>query len=165
MLSKNCFRLYTNKFLFKQLCGSKINLPVKSQSGGSFSRSIYLSAVMSVERIATYEEVVALTKKPSVLLIDVREPSELQQLGKIPTSINIPLGTVTDVLQNMPKEQFEEKFGRPKPEPDTEIIFHCRLGGRSAQAMDKAIQLGYKNARNYKGSFEEWSKKNQENTQ
>lgn len=45
---------------------------------------------MSVERIATYEEVVALTKKPSVLLIDVREPSELQQLGKIPTSINIP---------------------------------------------------------------------------
>lgn len=41
-------------------------------------------------RIATYEEIVDLPQKPEVLLIDVRQPEELEQEGKIPTAINIP---------------------------------------------------------------------------
>lgn len=40
--------------------------------------------------IATYEEVKKLPNHPEKLLIDVREPSELVETGKIPTSINIP---------------------------------------------------------------------------
>ncbi|XP_026470803.1 uncharacterized protein LOC113375063 [Ctenocephalides felis] len=164
MFLKSCFRLYMTKVNIKQICASRNqivnNLTVISKSGSLFSRSVHVSSIMSVDRIATYEEVKSLTEKPTVLLIDVREPDELKQFGKIPTSINIPLSTVSDVLQNMPKEEFQEKFGRPKPEPDTEIIFHCKLGGRSAKALDQALQLGYKNARNYKGSFEDWSKRN-----
>lgn len=41
-------------------------------------------------RIATYDEILALPQKPEVLLIDVRQPEELEQEGKIPTAINIP---------------------------------------------------------------------------
>lgn len=40
--------------------------------------------------IAAYEEVKDLPNHPEKLLIDVREPSELIETGKIPTSINIP---------------------------------------------------------------------------
>lgn len=40
--------------------------------------------------IATYEEVKDLPNHPEKVLIDVREPSELQETGQIPTSINIP---------------------------------------------------------------------------
>lgn len=40
--------------------------------------------------IATYEEVKDLPNHPEKVLIDVREPNELQETGQIPTSINIP---------------------------------------------------------------------------
>lgn len=40
--------------------------------------------------IATYEEVLDLPNHPEKLLIDVRNPDELADTGKIPTSINIP---------------------------------------------------------------------------
>lgn len=40
--------------------------------------------------VATYEEVKDLPNHPEKLLIDVRDPPELEQTGKIPTSINIP---------------------------------------------------------------------------
>lgn len=38
----------------------------------------------------TYEEVKDLPNHPEKLLIDVRNPEEVQASGKIPTSINIP---------------------------------------------------------------------------
>lgn len=40
--------------------------------------------------IAYYDEIVDLPNHPEKLLIDVRQPLELQQTGEVPTSINIP---------------------------------------------------------------------------
>lgn len=40
--------------------------------------------------IAFYDEIKALPNHPEKLLIDVREPAELQETGRIPTSINVP---------------------------------------------------------------------------
>lgn len=40
--------------------------------------------------IAEFEEVQDLPQHPEKLLIDVREPDELAETGRIPTSINIP---------------------------------------------------------------------------
>lgn len=40
--------------------------------------------------LADYEEVKDLPNHPEKLLIDVREPKEIQETGQIPTSINIP---------------------------------------------------------------------------
>lgn len=47
---------------------------------------------MSTESVkaATFEQVRALKEDKNVLLIDVREPSELQESGTIPGSVNIP---------------------------------------------------------------------------
>lgn len=40
--------------------------------------------------IATYEEVIDALRNPDKLIIDVREPEDVQTSGKIPKSINIP---------------------------------------------------------------------------
>jgi rhodanese-related sulfurtransferase len=38
----------------------------------------------------SYNDIVELTKKNEILLIDVREPAEIQETGKIPGSVLIP---------------------------------------------------------------------------
>ncbi|XP_053664090.1 rhodanese domain-containing protein CG4456-like [Anopheles marshallii] len=108
--------------------------------------------------IATYEEVLDLPNHPEKLLIDVRNPDELAETGKIPTSINIPLSQLEDGL-NLTDEAFKNKFGRDKPNSGTEVIFHCKMGGRAQKATDLASSLGFTNARNYKGSWTEWAAK------
>lgn len=51
---------------------------------------------------------------------------------------------VAEVLsQEFPAGKFKEIFNREKPTPETEIIFHCRIGVRSQTATDLCYQLGY----------------------
>ncbi|XP_023305340.2 rhodanese domain-containing protein CG4456-like [Lucilia cuprina] len=110
--------------------------------------------------IVTYEEIKKLTNQSAELLIDVREPKELQETGKIPTSINIPLGQVgQELADSVDKAAFKAKYGRDKPEKSSEIIFHCRSGKRSQSAAELARTLGYKNTKNYLGSWLEYADK------
>nr|AQY54359.1 heat shock protein 67b.1 [Musca domestica] len=96
---------------------------------------------------------------PEILLIDVREPQELQETGQIPTSINIPLATVKQVLgEQTSAEEFKQKFSREKPSLDSPIVFYCRSGRRSQMAAETAVALGYTNIMNYKGSWLDWAK-------
>ncbi|XP_035784518.1 rhodanese domain-containing protein CG4456-like isoform X3 [Anopheles albimanus] len=111
--------------------------------------------------IATYEEVLDLPNHPEKLLIDVRNPDELAETGKIPTSINIPLPQLEEGMK-LAESEFKARYGREKPATGTEIIFHCKMGGRAQKATDLATSLGYTNARNYKGSWTEWAAKQQE---
>lgn len=120
----------------------------------------YSSQVINDIPIVTYEEVKQLPKYPKKLLIDVREPNELQETGQIPSSINIPLGQVAEELSaNMDEGVFKAKYGRDKPDGNTEIIFHCKIGRRSQNAAELAKSLGYKNSKNYLGSWTEWAEK------
>lgn len=113
-----------------------------------------------MESIATYEEVKDLPNRPDVLLIDVREPKELEDTGRIPTSINIPLGSLRDVLTSeKEKTGFLEKYGRNFPGLDESIIVSCRSGRRSQEALNIACSLGFTKVRNYKGSWLEWAEK------
>lgn len=40
--------------------------------------------------VADYEYVKAMAGQPEKILVDVRKPEELEEIGKIPHSINIP---------------------------------------------------------------------------
>ncbi|XP_058839302.1 rhodanese domain-containing protein CG4456-like [Topomyia yanbarensis] len=108
--------------------------------------------------VATYEEIIALPEHPEKLLIDVRPADEIAASGVIPTSINIPIKTVTDELKLTP-EAFHAKYGRKKPEANDPIIFTCRIGIRAGVAANEADQLGFKNVKNYVGSWKEYSEK------
>ncbi|XP_050096887.1 rhodanese domain-containing protein CG4456-like [Anopheles aquasalis] len=103
-------------------------------------------SVIAPEHLATYEEIVQLAKQPeaeAALLIDVREPAELEATGRIPTSINIPVNQVKQELE-LPATAFEAKYGRRKPSPTDPIIFCCRIGVRSGNAAHEAEQMGFK---------------------
>ena len=124
--------------------------------------SRYLST--NLPEIVTYEEIKSLPKKPDTILIDVREQQELIDTGVVPTSINIPcrsnllnhlqkylqsfflqVGQVAEKLsKDFPEKEFLKLFNRKKPTPDTEIIFMCKVGGRSHNAMELTRKLGYK---------------------
>jgi len=77
-------------------------------------------------------------------LIDVREPHEYQ-IGRIPGSHLIPLGELPKHLGEL--------------DPQAEYVMHCKLGGRSQQAVDLMKQSGFKNVRNMSGGITAWSDK------
>ncbi|KAF3908180.1 hypothetical protein AA313_de0201804 [Arthrobotrys entomopaga] len=110
-------------------------------------------------RIYTFEAVQRLANNPDPkrLLIDVREPHELQKSGELPNSINIPLETSPDVWF-LPEDAFLDKFGFEKPSLDTELVFSCKAGVRSSSAARIAKMAGYKNTASYKGSWLDWAK-------
>ncbi|MED6255346.1 hypothetical protein ATANTOWER_008337 [Ataeniobius toweri] len=105
----------------------------------------------------TYEELKALlANSKDLILIDVREKDEVDK-GRIPRSIHIALGTVEAAFKMNP-EAFQATYGIPKPALDApELVFYCRSGKRSAEALSKVNKLGYVTARNYAGSYIEWS--------
>ncbi|XP_062540704.1 rhodanese domain-containing protein CG4456-like [Armigeres subalbatus] len=109
--------------------------------------------------VAAYDEIVDLPNHPEKLLIDVRRPDELAGTGTIPTSINIPLKAVEEELK-LGANQFESKYSRPKPSHDSPIIFSCRSGYRAGTAADIAEKLGFKNVKNYVGSWLEYAERN-----
>lgn len=74
------------------------------------------------------------------MLLDVREPSELQ-ICDIEGSTRIPMGEVLSHLDALPKDQ--------------PIVVHCKMGGRSGQVAAKLRSLGY-DARNLTGGILAW---------
>ncbi|XP_059056764.1 rhodanese domain-containing protein CG4456-like [Achroia grisella] len=120
---------------------------------------MYSVHVNPEEMIVDYEYVKNATELNNVLIVDVREPDEIKEHGKIPNSINIPLGNVSTVLSAMSENDFAQTYNRPKPSENTQIIFYCMIGKRSGMAQQNALDLGYKNVKNYLGSWTEWANK------
>ncbi|CAB3239113.1 unnamed protein product [Arctia plantaginis] len=111
------------------------------------------------ELTVDFDYVKKATANNETLIIDVREPEEVKEHGKIPNSINIPLGNVATVLGNLSEKEFLRIYQRPKPKEETEMIFYCMIGKRSGKAQQNALGLGFKNAKNYLGSWTDWATK------
>ncbi|KYQ91759.1 hypothetical protein DLAC_07547 [Tieghemostelium lacteum] len=94
----------------------------------------------------------------SFYLIDVRNPSEVQNSGLIESAINLPLGVIPAALELKP-EDFEETFNFKKFNKNDNIVFYCQKGIRSDQASTYARQQGYENSVSYPGSKDEWDSK------
>lgn len=109
-------------------------------------------------RVVSYEDVLKVIHQPEKVLIDVRNPDEVNTTGKIPSSINIPLNSVQEVLVSMSNEEFKKQYQRNKPSSTDELIFYCHSGRRSTEALDIALKLGYSKSKTYLGSWNEWSR-------
>ncbi|CAH8636012.1 unnamed protein product [Schistosoma curassoni] len=82
-------------------------------------------------------------KSNDLKLIDVREPDELEEAGKIPFAVNIPLGEVEDAFK-LDEKSFLEKYKIHKPNvADKNVVFSCRSGVRSMRALKIVQDLGY----------------------
>lgn len=89
---------------------------------------------------------------------DTREPSELQDTGRIPTALNIPITSQPDSFF-ISEEEFEDRFGFERPPKDKEVVFYCKAGVRSRAAAQLARQGGWERTGEYAGSWLDWAAK------
>uniref|UniRef100_A0A8C3R6Z1 Rhodanese domain-containing protein n=1 Tax=Cyanoderma ruficeps TaxID=181631 RepID=A0A8C3R6Z1_9PASS len=114
------------------------------------------SLCAAAEPNVSYQELKDL-KKANVLHIDVRERWEIDRFGKIPESINIPLGELMEALQMDPAE-FKEQYNQKMPSKSDPVVFSCLAGTRSKQALGFATSLGFSRVQQYAGGFDDWIK-------
>ena len=91
--------------------------------------------------------------------IDVREPVELFETGKIPGAINIPITTAVQSF-HIPEEDFEDMYGFERPAKDKELLFYCKAGVRAKAAATLAQHAGWQKVGDYPGSWLDWEKQN-----
>jgi rhodanese-related sulfurtransferase len=77
-------------------------------------------------------------------MLDVREQSEWDQFH-VPGATLIPLGTLPDALNKLPK--------------DKTIVVYCRTGHRSATGRDILLKAGFTNVTSMAGGITEWQSK------
>lgn len=83
----------------------------------------------------------SLERMDGVQVVDVRGAAE-HATGHIPESINIPLGSLADRIDELPK--------------DRALVFHCQSGYRSSIASSIAQAHGLRNVVNLSGGFANW---------
>ncbi len=77
-------------------------------------------------------------------LLDVREPYEYE-IARIPGSRLIPLGNLASCINEL--------------DTADEIYIHCKMGGRSAQALRQLRDYGFTKLYNVEGGISAWSEK------
>ncbi len=78
-----------------------------------------------------------------IQILDVREAQEVA-IAKLPDSIHIPLGQVLARMNEI--------------DPSRETVVHCKMGGRSARAIDALQRSGFAgNLINLRGGIIAWS--------
>jgi molybdopterin/thiamine biosynthesis adenylyltransferase/rhodanese-related sulfurtransferase/molybdopterin converting factor small subunit len=103
------------------------------------------SGAMPAEFETTVEELKArLDRRDHVWLLDVRERNEFE-ICRIPGSTLIPLGDLPQRLGELPQ-------GADAPD----IVVHCKVGGRSAKAVDLLRGRGFTRVKNLKGGILAW---------
>ena len=80
------------------------------------------------------------------IIIDVREQWE-HDIVNLPQAKLVPLNTFPSIIPEL------TELGK-----DHEIIIHCKVGGRSAHAVEFLINEGFTNVYNVIGGMEAWQK-------
>lgn len=134
----------------------------KQDTSSSSPQSQSSTTTQSPSKLYSFQEIQDLSSSPEPhrILIDVREPGELQSTGRIPGAQNLPISSAADGFF-LPADEFEERFGFAKPAADTdEVIFYCKAGVRSRAAAVLAQQAGFAaKVGEFPGSFIEWADK------
>ncbi|HVE67415.1 MAG TPA: rhodanese-like domain-containing protein [Solirubrobacteraceae bacterium] len=75
------------------------------------------------------------------LIVDVREPGELESDGRFPGAVHIPMAGLNERAETVPRD-------RP-------VVFACRTGARSGMAAEAFRMAGW-DAHNLAGGIEAW---------
>ena len=106
-----------------------------------------------------FDNVKAGLSDKSLVLIDVRNPDGIQEHGKIPGSINIPLPELVYAME-MSEDDFKQNFGIIKPGKKDQIVTHCMKGGRTCtKAVETLKDMGFDKAVVLAGGFKDWKAK------
>lgn len=81
-----------------------------------------------MEEITPTELKQRLDNGDDIQIIDVREDYEVA-IARIPNAVHIPLGQVLNRMNEI--------------DPNRETVMHCKMGGRSARAIEALKRLGF----------------------
>ncbi|MGH9864855.1 MAG: sulfurtransferase, partial [Candidatus Acidiferrales bacterium] len=118
------------------------------------------------------EQVYDAMEKKAAKLVDVRSVDEFtgkiiappgmsetaQRAGHIPGAVNVPWSQAANEDGTFKSlEALKQLYGGKGVAGDSEVIAYCRIGERSSHTwFVLKYLLGYKNVRNYDGSWTEW---------
>jgi len=121
---------------------------------------------------ATRDEVLKAIADGKHALIDVRSPAEYngeimappglpetaQRMGHIPTAQNVPWAQAANEDGTFKSDdELKALYGAKGVSGEKDVIAYCRIGERSSHTwFALKYLLGYKNVKNYDGSWTEW---------
>ncbi len=136
----------TALFIIAVLVSPLSNAEVEGITTGA---QLQAEAEKQINNISTEELVKVLDTELDMVLIDIRMPSEIKNMGgsiKAAQNINIPRGWL------------EYRVTRVALSKDTPIVVYCGAGIRTPMATLRLQEMGYTNVKNYAPGFLGWRK-------
>jgi rhodanese-related sulfurtransferase len=96
------------------------------------------------------EAVKALAGDAGVVLVDIRDPRELDREGRMPGAFHCPRGMLEFWIDP------ESPYARAVFQEDRKFVFFCAGGWRSALAAKTAQDMGLRPVAHMKGGFGAW---------
>jgi rhodanese-related sulfurtransferase len=98
------------------------------------------------------ETVRSLIGRDDVVMVDLRDPRELEREGRMPGAFHCPRGMLEFWIDP------ESPYAKPVFQEDKKFIFFCAGGWRSALAAKTAQDMGLKPVAHMAGGFGAWKK-------
>ncbi|WP_438275270.1 rhodanese-like domain-containing protein [Nitrobacter sp.] len=95
-------------------------------------------------------DVKAAVERGDAVLVDIRDPRELEREGRIPGSFSCPRGMLEFWIDP------ESPYAKPIFQENKKFIFHCASGWRSALAAKTAQDMGMKPVAHLGGGYKAW---------
>ncbi len=109
----------------------------------------YVAEANTVVPRITYGAAKEMIETKGALVVDVREPAELAQSGKIPGAVNVPRGML-ESRADPESTSHDAAFDKQRP-----VLVYCASGGRSALAAKLLKEMGYAEVHDI-GGFKDW---------
>jgi rhodanese-related sulfurtransferase len=105
-----------------------------------------IETLNAAEAIAAYRD----GANSDVVIVDIRDPREIERDGKIPGAFSCTRGMLEFWIDP------QSPYAKPIFQQDKKFIFHCAGGLRSALAAKTAKDMGLKPVAHLGGGFAAW---------
>jgi rhodanese-related sulfurtransferase len=113
------------------------------------SKAMVDAAKAAIEEIAA-ADAVKLAGRDDVVLVDIRDPRELEREGKVPGAFHCTRGMLEFWIDP------ESPYYKPVFAEDKKFVFFCAGGMRSALAAKTAQDMGLKPVAHVIGGYKAW---------
>jgi rhodanese-related sulfurtransferase len=112
-------------------------------------KALLAEAKRDIEEIPA-ADALKLQNDPDVVIVDLRDPRELEIEGRIPGSFHCPRGML-EFWVDPESPYYKPVFGEAK-----KYVFHCAAGWRSALATKTVQDMGLSRVAHIDGGFKAW---------
>src|SRR5215510_13286104 len=97
------------------------------------------------------KEAIEIAKNGDVVIVDIRDPREIERDGRIPGAFACTRGMLEFWIDP------QSPYAKPIFQQDKKFVFHCAGGLRSALAAKTAQDMGLKPVAHVLGGFKAWT--------